>query len=361
MLYNRLDIYINNNRFQIKDLGISTNDWWGYFRQYHIAFMCLIHYAQEHNFGINPLFMPFMQLMRHSLELFIKARYNDIKSNIENFQDEVFNTHNLKELKGLLMIDCPFEILESDPTGEKFKYLTREHESDDIFSNYRICPCEDCNNYLKLINESKAVEYSKLINFESKITKNNFTFYPGECTTYGHTSRQYDNAVSILFDSIIDKNLKIEEMIYPLIFMLRHSFELKLKQTLSYLDISKRSTSKISKEHSLINLWNVLSSNFDKAIDLIDDNALKEETLRYKRNTNKFSTILSNLDKSSFLSRYPVDKNGNPHSVNLTRNVIYDILNVYKEADTFVCFGVEVLFEKGYLNLNEETMHYLMD
>ena len=74
---------------------------------------------------------------------------------------------------------------------------------------------------------------------------------------------QYENAVDILFNHIIENKQRIDVIAHPLLYLMRHSIELALKENIRYLNkYSNLGLSKI-KTHSIDDLFIEFEEEFD--------------------------------------------------------------------------------------------------
>lgn len=134
---------------------------------------------------------------------------------------------------------------------------------------------------------------------------------------------QYENAVDILINTIVESNRRVDMIAHPLLYLMRHSVELSLKenikylQTYSYLSVGK----KIMKSHSLGDLFSEFERHYNKiGIDLNFKEELSEGYEKYAKDLRSLIENLGN-DWSSFrYVRSTSDEKIFSHN---------DILNVY--------------------------------
>ena len=74
---------------------------------------------------------------------------------------------------------------------------------------------------------------------------------------------QYENAVDILFSKIIEENRSVNLIAHPLLYLMRHSLELALKENIRYLNkYSSLGLGKI-KTHSISELFTEFENHYD--------------------------------------------------------------------------------------------------
>src|SRR3712207_4910329 len=88
-----LESLLQKNLLQIS-IGNHKRTWEYYYEQYHKAFRVLLEIAKQKQDRTNCKFMPFLFIMRHSLELFLKVEI----SNAGLPWAQYGKTHNLTSL-----------------------------------------------------------------------------------------------------------------------------------------------------------------------------------------------------------------------------------------------------------------------
>ena len=126
----------------------------------------------------------------------------------------------------------------------------------------------------------------------------------------------YRETTNLLLEKIVEANdndwLKIDSLIYPLLFNFRHYLEVIIKDTIRYHRIYKReifsNETGFVKEHSLIKLWNELKPYLQENYAHIDTN---QTDLKAVENLlTEFNTI----DNGSYSFRYPFEGSKNPNT-----------------------------------------------
>ncbi len=112
----------------------------------------------------------------------------------------------------------------------------------------------------------------------------------------------------------------------------------------------------LNKEHSVAKLYSTFFSVIKSPISKITDTKLKAESDNYKQITLRYKDLINKLDVKSFSFRYPFDKNGKETGFVPPKDVMIDALNLYANSDSFLCFVIPVLLEKGLLEIGEEVL-----
>lgn len=283
----------------------------------------------------NRISNPFMFLMRHSLELLFKLR-------IYQSGKKVCYTHNLKELLIQVGVKNGNDIivrltnLDCCSTGDRFRYPDSKS-----FNKKTILFFETCNNFIELYNSIKPEYFATIpiLNNDKQQLAWEMTFHPNECCEIGLFATQYDNAVNYLLSTCEENNEIINHLYLPILFMIRHSLELKLKGALLEIGtIPKQETHNISELYKIFH--DFIDSN---AMFLIKQNRrLKDETDKLDNVLDIFQHLIHNLDKNSYMLRFPETKNGETiHLVN--NNILCDTLQLYQNTDTFLCLAIPIL------------------
>jgi len=121
----------------------------------------------------------------------------------------------------------------------------------------------------------------------------------------------YRETTNLLLEKLVDNKpedwLKIDSLIFPLLFNFRHYLEIIIKDTIRYYRLYNKEifSNEIGflKEHSLTELWKVLSpylkSNYENEVSMDTDSKAIENLL----------IEFDSIDKGSFSFRYPFNSN----------------------------------------------------
>lgn len=347
---------LKDNLLFIKE-GSHKRTWEYYYEQYHKAFCVLLEVAKQKKYKTNYKFMPFLFIMRHSLELYLKGQIANIPNKAvptsHNISD-LYNEANINDGKFLESFAC----LQCNSDGACWRYLFNRQEDRYFDKGERIDAFDACNYYycLFLDNDNSLTKdgIDKMLHWE-------LTFHTVECDTLGHIGTQYDFAIRDLLLAIKDKLLSINDVYVPMLFLLRHCLEIKLKAIIIELGnvVKEDDLKKIYCTHSVKSLFDILSSYIDAAIELMDDSKLRKQSEDLRNVTKRYTNLITSLDANSFLFRFPKDRNGENSNFVPKSNCISEILKLYWESDPFLCFAVPVLSEAGVLNIvNDKEREY---
>ncbi|MFV9552576.1 hypothetical protein [Algibacter sp. PT7-4] len=187
--------------------------------------------------------------------------------------------------------------------------------------------------------------------------KYKFNSYLGYNRDWWNYYGQYKNAIDELVNGI-EKNIPIDTISLPLLFMIRHSIELGLKANILKLQEVNLTIDKIklggTKSHSIEILYN----KFEEHLNLIKERyeirkSIQEEINNYLKSFEPLKNKLHKLDKGSFNFRYPVDVKGN-YNFNWDKEEnISDIINLYYKIQPFIIFTNRILYEEGVFGFDE--------
>jgi hypothetical protein len=277
-------------------------------------------------------------IFRHTVELFLKQKLT-----------AQLNTHSIGQLYklGINHIYPDFitelDIITKDEDGSCFKYLSDKNGQKYFIKGQSIQSLSAFTYFFRLIGES--VE-----NISKKREKAFFELYPSDYTTLGQIQTDYDSSTSELVVGIIEHKIKLEDIFFPLMFLVRHSIELSLKANLRAADMTT-SNEIINTEHSLYKLFTCFDNEVQKALQQMNDNPeLKKETLEYHQKFENLKQIIHNVDAHSFYFRYPVDKNGKVMEWhNIKRDYVLKALTLATTADAYISWAIPVLQHYEYL------------
>lgn len=131
-------IIVDNNLFdsllQGEFLIIQVNNhkrtWEHYYEQYHQAFRVFLEIAKQKRYQTNRRFMPFMFIMRHSLELFLKEKISKTMTPWEQYGtthnlEKLYQFANINDQEFLKHLDC----LNCNSEGDCWRYVSDRNES----------------------------------------------------------------------------------------------------------------------------------------------------------------------------------------------------------------------------------------
>lgn len=341
-----LNELLNLDLLKVKE-NIHVRYWDYYYEQYRKAFCVLLGVAKHKNYHTNRKFMPFLFLMRHSLELYLKREI--LRTGIA-----VPNTHNIRDLyeKAGLQDQSfleAFDCLKCDSDGGCWRYLF-DKKRNPYFKQESIDATEACYYYdLLLNNENLQVYTDRVFQWE-------LTFHTGECHSLDIVATQYDFAIQDLLTAVLKEEISINDIYLPLLFLLRHSLEIKLKAAIIELGrvVKEKCIRKFYSTHPIKELYKILFCHIDVAVGAMPDGELKIESEKLRRVVQEYQERIQSLDANSYVFRFPCDREGSITNFMPNTDVVSDILKLHWESDSFLCFAVPVLFMEGVLVIGEE-------
>jgi F0F1-type ATP synthase gamma subunit len=179
----------------------------------------------------------------------------------------------------------------------------------------------------------------------------------GQNRSWGNYYSQYKNVIDDIVNGIEDKT-PIDTVSLPLLFLIRHSLEVGLKDNILKLEAVNDKVAKIelrgTKYHSIEVLYNkfvqhlnTIKKNFrltPSVVKEIDDYLNKFEPLKEK---------FHKLDNGSFNFRYPVDTEGNYNFNWNEEENLADIIDMYYSIQPFLAFTGAVLYEEGVFGFED--------
>lgn len=340
--------YLENPQWLFVNVNSFERTWHTYWKQYHTATTCVLNASTK---GLNPVFMPFMQLLRHSYELFLKGKCIE-KGKMETIRC-THNVANLEEKAGIFN-NMPLTL--NDTQGDTFRYHV-SREGKPHFTKFSMSLLEDCKNYFSYIEKKYSDTIRSNNTFRGRHYENRYVVYPSECTAFGVVSTGYDNALHILLGNIENQTVSVDDVLMPLLFMVRHSTELKLKQSLLEMGNVVSNSDLIYSEHSLRELWMELHQQLHNAIADLSDREFKDKSEKLYKDTEHFLNILNEKDANSYTFRYPETSSGNLSNFKPNKMIVMDYLKMMMATDSFLCFAVGVLAGTGTLQLGDDILY----
>lgn len=339
---NRIIEESNRDIFKI-DVAKLDCTWNGYLEQYAKVLNLLIEVGTMEGNCLKQQFMPFLFVFRHVIELTIK---NELKKRGISFNE----IHNVRELSLPLEKELPsdfyyvFSKLRIDDDGSCFRYIETIDGKHHFNRNDVIEALPILDYYSKWYNNKGIIYVVPVYNVDANNKKQrcNFLFRIVECEHLGVMRTQYDTAITTILKSIVENKCTVEEVFMPLMFMLRHSVELGLKDNLKVANLNK------GREHKLRTLFNTLNKKvITNCICRMPNSCitLKQKTEQYRERIEKLSDSISILDNHAKMFRFPC---GGTYS--FSTDTLIKVYDLYSLSDTFLTFGTDVLAEYGFLD-----------
>ena len=121
---------------------------------------------------------------------------------------------------------------------------------------------------------------------------------------FGTYATSYGYAAKLLIDSILNEEQDGKDfLIYPVVFLVRHYVELRLKELIQGLNYCTSQNYEFPVHHRIDNIWGEFKCQYRQIGEKDDDDAFKSMDQLIKE--------LSGSDPISMHFRYPVDKAGN--------------------------------------------------
>lgn len=343
MIFDKKELAINNEIYKI-DISKINYSWEGYLSQYVKVLDVLIKEGLNNGNSLKQQFMPFLFVFRHIIELTIKNHLK--KQGITN------DTHNIKNLTNSLLGELPkcfldnFSDLKLDGEGDSFRYIEDKNSQKHYAGNEVIDALKILNSYEKWHHSKGMINVLPIVHADIRRRSqyNNFIFYIQDCRYLGVLRTQYDTCVSTLITAIKKNDVSVEEILMPLMLLIRHSIELGLKDNLEDIVSPEDKKKMMKKGHKLRGLYNILTNGYlQKCIHEISDCNFKNQTEIFLQTIERLSNTISLLDNNSLDFRFPIK------TIQLTDNTLIETYELYKSSDTFLTIGTGVLIEYGYL------------
>ena len=153
---------------------------------------------------------------------------------------------------------------------------------------------------------------------------------------------QYENAIDMLVNQIIEEKSRVDLIAHPLLYLIRHSIELALKENIKYLNkYSKIGIEKDFKNHKLSGLFSVFEKHYDKIAT--NQNFKAELSSDYEKYTNDLKNLIEFLgeDQSSF--RYTFTHKNNAIFNHTDKLNIIEVKKIYDNSLKFLTFTADVI------------------
>ena len=347
-----LDSLLQNDLLTINNQS-HKRTWEYYYEQYHKAFLVFLEIAKQKRYQTNRKFMPFMFIMRHSLELFLTEKISKTMTTWEQFGtthnlEKLYQFANINDQEFLKHLDC----LNCNSEGDCWRYVSDRNESSYFKERKEIHTFDACNYYCSFLDNGASFTNAS----EDKKLQWELTFHTTDYHTLGIIGTQYDFAIKDILLAIQKGKISINDIYLPLLFLLRHSLELKLKASIIQLGnvVKEQDRYKANNTHKVNDLYDILANHTDAAIKSITDPGFKKLIEEFRHVTIQYKDIIALLDANSYLFRFPKDRRGNDAGFIPKSDCVSEILKLYKKSDPFLCFAVSVLFEAGVLKIGDD-------
>lgn len=153
---------------------------------------------------------------------------------------------------------------------------------------------------------------------------------------------QYENAIDILINQVIEEKFRVDVIAHPLLYLIRHSIELALKENIKYLNkYSQIGIGKDFKTHKLSDLFSIFEKHYDKIAT--NQNFKTELSSDYEKYTKELKNLIQFLgeDQSSF--RYTFTQKDNKVFNHTDKINIIELKKQYDNSLMFLTFTADVI------------------
>lgn len=369
MIFLKENHNFNDKKFKVNFLYDNSYDCTlkYYTEQYSYCIKCIINYGSEVNFWFNAAGRSIVSVLQHYIELLLKYNIHANKRKMER-------THNLLELLKIFQVnalDVPEKIIEVVNKISKYDIrgdssCWRYYIDKDGFPYFNFPATYKLNfkdfiETIRLANSTDSFDFICDFRLPNEITRrleNRLIFYLLDANSMGGVRSAFNELISLLLNGIFNKKISFSKIYLPLLFLIRHSIELGIKDILiEILEVEDIEIKiKLNEEHSLVKLFNGLELCLSK----IEIDKLDPETQRqfkdYKLKFNTFNKIIHNLDSDSLKFRFPKqDEKG----LNILNNAnFFKLLKLFVTIQPFLDFTVTVLKSEGALELSAKDYGY---
>lgn len=175
----------------------------------------------------------------------------------------------------------------------------------------------------------------------SERDKDKLTAFIGDSYSDMNIVEQYENAINILINQIVEEKSRIDVIAYPLLYLMRHTIELALKENIKYLKkYSKLNIGKLN-THRLTELVLQFENHYNKIS--IENNFESELNKEFTKYLTDLKHIISNLgiDASSF--RYVYSTDGTKIFNSSTSLKIYELKLKFDDSTVFLTHTADAI------------------
>jgi hypothetical protein len=361
MLFQKFDFSnaASTASFQINP-DVFQPTWEYYYNQYNTSVFRIIEKGLTRNYPFNCRSRPLSFLIRHALELCLK-------SNLSSHNRPIPLEHDLATLYTTFnndtIIPDPFKevaaLVDFDRDGAAFRYYLNPAANQPYFDysdKIELGVFFEIMNNLPKSPVFRVQQMAPVVDYRQRKRAWDLTLHMGECRQLAHIRTQYDETIEFMIEGVLVENWNVEELYLPLMFLLRHSLEIALKYNIA--EVQRYAPELIKEknfraEHSLVTLYNVYRNFLNNLDQSIMDNDVREQLRNYEQAYAGFNSLIHDLDTNSRYFRFPVDKQGVGHRINLRTMNLIDILRLYYHLDPFITFTNDVLEDQGLLCRND--------
>ena len=167
------------------------------------------------------------------------------------------------------------------------------------------------------------------------------TAYVGQSFSDMNLVGQYENSVDILINQIIEEKHRVDTIAHPLLYLMRHSIELGLKENIKYIKRYSKLPFSKNKTHILSELFSEFEKHYSKiAIENNFETELKEE---YEKYTSDLKEVINALGEEASSFRYVYATDGKKVFANSDTINIYELKKKYDTSLVFITHTADLI------------------
>ncbi|WP_199141796.1 hypothetical protein [Pedobacter sp. ASV12] len=259
ILFNEDDFLPHLDKFK---LSINHENSWAFFvSQYENVLRLLNGTAVAHQYELNIKSYPYLFTLRHYCEL-------KLKSILQQRNIEIPKSHNFGDILPLLD-DLPQHLtsainkIDFDEDGSCFRYFhDKNGEVGPLYGQRK--------EFLAFYDDVLEIPADNIYNLNLELSKPfhrrlayEFTFHFNEVSSPGIFRSSYDDMTRFLLKAVIENKVSTNDIYLPMLYFIRHSIELALKESLmGMLHVQSEASQKkiirmMTHEHKLLSLIHI--------------------------------------------------------------------------------------------------------
>lgn len=360
ILFNEEEFLPHLDKFKLSTN--HENSWDFFVSQYENVLRVLNRTAVAHQYALNIKSYPYLFTLRHYCEL-------KLKSVIKQRGIEIPKSHNFADIIPLLD-DLPQHLISAiqkidlDEDGSCFRYFYDKNGEVGPLYGKKMEFLDFYDDILKIpadgiygLNLGLSKPFHKRLVWE-------FTFHFNEVRAPGIFRSSYDDMTSFLLKAVVDNKVGANDVYLPLLYFIRHSIELALKESLmGMLHVqSEESQRKILRmmthEHKLSRLFTAFINSLQEAHLTQLPIELQEQYANYKLQTDELKESVHLLDANSRYFKYPFEE-GREH-LNISATTLMEIIPLFLKVDVFLTFTVDIFKEHNLVPYTDREIEQMI-
>lgn len=360
ILFREEDYLPHKEKFTLN--ATHENTWREFAGQYGNLLRLLNETALKLQYQLNSKSYPYLFLLRHYCEL-------KLKEVLEARGIKTPKSHDFADIFPLLP-DLPADLKNAirevnlDSDGSCYRYFY--NKNGDVGILYGLSK-DFTPFYDKLSGVSSGSTFDLNLRVAPPFSGRKayeFTFHFNEVHSSGVFRSYYDELTRFVLNEITNERIEVNSIYLPLLYMIRHSFELALKDGLLGI-IHTQSNEAHRKITRLLNNEHKLSKLFACYINVIPEDKisllpieLQQQYVKYKSQTDRLKESIHLLDANSRYFKYPFD--AKTEHLNIEKDTLKEIITLFLEVDAFLTFNVDILKEYQVIAYSEEEVARMM-